>query len=59
MRARDETWPHRAVAYLEKALEPVFEALMVQALEHAVSKGRDSITEADISAVRSKVAKGK
>ena len=32
---------------------------MVQALEHAVSKGRDSITEADISAVRSKVAKGK
>ena len=47
-----------AVSYLEQALEPVFEALMVQALEHAVKSGRDSVTEADLAAVKSKVIAG-
>jgi histone H3/H4 len=44
-----------AVDFLEQALEPVFEALMVKALEHAVKAGRDSITEADLRAVKGSV----
>ena len=49
-----------AVSMLEEMLEPIFEALMVKALEHAVKAGREAITEADILAVRSSVVgKGK